>query len=1116
MGAITVGMLGSLEVTVEGAPVDLGGRQQRAVLALLVSARGQVVSVDRVIDQLWSGEPPASSHASLQTYVSRLRRLLEPGRGARDVAMVLVSAPPGYAIRLDDAAVDAWHFESVVRSAEQEREPGDRLVLLRHALALWRGPAWAEFRDEPWALPEAIRADELRLRAKELFIESAIATGAFAEAVIEGEAIVREAPLHEEGWRLLVLAHYAAARRADALATLRRARRVLVEELGVDLGTALQQLEYDVLAQQVVLPAAPRPAAVTAAQAPPAEPVSAVDAFAVDEPPSARIVGRDQEIDELVGAAAAASAGWARAAVISGEPGAGKTALLGRVCAELSAAGWRVGFGRCPEVDGAPPAWAWAEALRSLARHAPVGRFAESLAPLLFDQAVPLSGDAAVARFRQNQAVAEWLSSLAPQPVAIVLDDLHAADPETAQMLIHVATTPTANRLFLLLAHRSEGGGPLTDVMAGIANLGAVRIELGGLDTDAARELVAAVTDVPLPPRTLAALIERTGGNPFYLKESARLLASEGAEAALTTVPAGVADVLTRRIARLPEPAQQVLRLAAAIGLSVVVDVLLAASSATEASVIDGLEAAELAGLLVEEPDGRIAFTHNIIRDTLYAQVPAVRRRGIHAAIVDALTATAPQDVAALAHHATLAATPATAVDAARYCLAAGQLAESRCGYDAAVDHYRDALASLERSRAALPALRLQVLLRLVPAMVRAGDRIDRLRWRQEAVRLAGDSGDMHLLAQAISCGNVPSPWSSRDYLTFEPEFVTVINRVLSSAELTDHERCSVLNSYARETIFSAQDSGNGVAVAAVELARQVGDPELLALSLVGLAERYLPDLDIEQRAATCAELRGLADAHGLLSFVLAADIFDAHTAAVLGRLADYRRHLDAAVELAGKLGLTLGILAPARLESVYALMIGDYDRFEMWFDEHLESTRGVGGITEEQLNGARYVLASGRGQLATFVDTARYEYDNRWRQWAGSLALCLAAAGRIDEAREIMATAPDPPRNLAWTLTTYFYALAAAAVDDRELAAKLYPQLVPLHNQIAGANTFPHGPVAFALGNLSLCLGRIEQARKHFAEGLDIAGRCGNRVWAAWIQADLDRCPAVGSDGAQ
>src|SRR5688500_2110038 len=165
-----------------GLPADIGGPRQRAVLALLLVGRGGVVSVDRMIDQLWRGEPPPRAIASLQAYVSNLRRLLEPDRPRRAPATLLGSRAPGDALRLPADAVDAWRFEELLRGA-QRSAPARGLRLIGEALSLWQGPAYAEVADEEWAAPEAARLTELRQVARELSVELTIRVGRAAEAV---------------------------------------------------------------------------------------------------------------------------------------------------------------------------------------------------------------------------------------------------------------------------------------------------------------------------------------------------------------------------------------------------------------------------------------------------------------------------------------------------------------------------------------------------------------------------------------------------------------------------------------------------------------------------------------------------------------------------------------------------------------------------------------------------------------------------------------------------------------------------------------------------------------------------------------------------------------------
>ncbi|WP_234478539.1 BTAD domain-containing putative transcriptional regulator [Streptomyces sp. MBT65] len=385
---LNVKVLGSIGADIDGAPVNLGGPRQRAVLALLLADRGRVVSVDGLIDRLWRGRPPEKAAASLHVYVSNLRRVLEPGRTPRTPAGVLVSAPPGYAVRLPEDAVDAWRFEAVVRRARKAPRAEARR-LLEEALGWWHGVAYGEWADEEWASAEAARLGELHLTAREMAIAAALATGAAREAVPAAEALVREHPLREEGWLLLALGLWASGRRPDAVAELRRAAGVMADELGLSFGDALAELEVAVLAgrteflraalpaESAVLGASESVGGAVSAQgtwvsAPGrcVSPGGAGDTMGVVLPDDDMFVGRDDELLSLEEVARDARRGGG-VVLVTGEAGAGKSALLGRYQRRLREQGWTVVVGRCPEFDGAPSAWAWVEALGALARRTP-------------------------------------------------------------------------------------------------------------------------------------------------------------------------------------------------------------------------------------------------------------------------------------------------------------------------------------------------------------------------------------------------------------------------------------------------------------------------------------------------------------------------------------------------------------------------------------------------------------------------------------------------------------------------------------------------------------------------------------------------------------------------
>ena len=261
-------VLGPLEAYEDGRPVKIGGGRQRGLLALLLVYAGEIVSRDRLIDELWSGSPPEAASQSLDAYVSRLRRALREA-GADGL---LATRAPGYVLRAEDT--DAAQFETTVRAGRQALATGDctrAAALLREALALWRGAAYVELADEMWARPEAERLEELRLAAIEDRIEAELALGGHAALVPELELLAARHPTRERLVGQLIVALYRNGRQADALAAYSTARNSLVEQLGLEPGPELRRLEAAVLAQDTALDLVPtersQPAPV---QSPPA------------------------------------------------------------------------------------------------------------------------------------------------------------------------------------------------------------------------------------------------------------------------------------------------------------------------------------------------------------------------------------------------------------------------------------------------------------------------------------------------------------------------------------------------------------------------------------------------------------------------------------------------------------------------------------------------------------------------------------------------------------------------------------------------------------------------------------------------------------------------------
>ncbi|WP_232840317.1 MULTISPECIES: BTAD domain-containing putative transcriptional regulator [Nocardia] len=229
-----------------GEPVALRARH-REVMARLILARRRVVPVGRLVDDLWD-EPPADPVGAIRTFVAGLRRALEPDRPPRTPARLLVTEGPGYVLRAEPDAVDAWRFDDAVRTAA-ELPAAQALSRLTEALGWWHGFAYADFADSEWTRAERARLSEQRLLAVERRAAAQLATGAAAAAIPDLDVHVAEHPWREDAWQLLATALYACGRQADALAVVGRARAMLAEQFGIDPGPRLRRLEQDLLLQ---------------------------------------------------------------------------------------------------------------------------------------------------------------------------------------------------------------------------------------------------------------------------------------------------------------------------------------------------------------------------------------------------------------------------------------------------------------------------------------------------------------------------------------------------------------------------------------------------------------------------------------------------------------------------------------------------------------------------------------------------------------------------------------------------------------------------------------------------------------------------------------------------
>jgi AAA ATPase domain len=836
--------------------------------------------------------------------------------------------------------------------------------------------------------------------------------------------------------------------------------------------------------------------------------------------PDDLFVGRGDELRAIAAAAAQHTGG---VVLITGEGGAGKSRLLDRAAGQLAETGWTVVTGTCPDAGGAPSAWAWTEALRALAEHAPPAGPAEALGTLLNPDERPAAPthDAAAARFRLHQAVLAWLrEAAAAGPVAVLLDDLHQADAETLALLETTSAGLAGSPLLLMAAYRpAEAGGELEQALAVLARRSPARLPLAGLPAPDAAALISSVYGGPVDEHIVQALGARTGGNPFYLKESAKLLASEGALVAVSEVPEGVRDVLRRRLSRLPLPAVAVLRLATTVGQEADVEVLVDAADTDEDGVIAGLEAGVIAGLLTEPAPGRVRFVHALVRDTVYADLTQLRRTRMHARVGAAIRRLHPDDVPALAHHYLRAASADTAQAAVGYAIQAAERADRRYAYDAAVsllEQALDACARVPGSESERAEQQAGLLGRLLRAQIRAGRIAAARATRQRAADAATSAGRDDLVTAAFAAWTEPTPWQTRPYGVVDDHAVAILERQLDQVRQDQATRCRLLAALVAELAGEDDPRPARAAAEAEAIARRLGDPDLLALALTAGTTVVNYEREPERRASLAAELGQIGHEHGLPEYEWYAEYIAGTAAAVLGQPGELRRRLQTGRRLADEYRMAEPQAVQLCAEAMLAHVEGRFEDAHRHYAEATAQMRRNGSLHADGFHGlARLTIELSEGHVAAAEPLARALHEMTGPLAADAWAVTLAAAGRAGEARRRHSEAAAMPLRPDYFHSVFatFRAMAVIAVGDRTAAEALVTDLTPVAGLLAGAasTALAMQPVAQTLGELSAFLGRPEAAARHFATAERVARRWNSPHWTARARAAASQCPPNG-----
>ncbi|MCK9903390.1 transcriptional regulator [Parafrankia colletiae] len=1106
-------LFGPIEVIREGGPVQFGGPKQRAVLAALLLNAGRVVSVDRLADAVWGDEHPPSMVSSLQAHISNLRRLLRDGDRATSP---IVRRTPGYLADISLEDLDLRLFERACDETQAAADAGDwpgTLAAADRAAALRRGPLLAEFSDEPWVRGAAAAAAERWVQCEQNAVIGLLGLSRVTTAVLRSRQLLADTPLAEGACRLHMISLYRAGRPAEALEVFREHARRLDEELGLEVSPALRDLQGAVLRQDAGLDSWPGRASTsdpagasagalggvgtastageagTATTGGPADgdpadgPVATTDGgFPARSGPGCQrgdLVGRVHEIAVLESVLDEALTGDGRWVVLTGPAGIGKSRLAQEAAVLWARSGGAVARTGCPDDEAVPPWWPVRQLLRDLGLDPDA-----ILTP-------PTGLDADAARFGVYDRVLTALSAAARhRPLLLVAEDVHWADQASLRLLTHLAAAGPHPGLAVVATARDVSGRPALDrlLAATARGHGSRRLAVPPLSEGEVEELVRRVSGQDIGAAAAAELAERTGGNPFFVCEYARLPEQERAGG---EVPVAVRSVLGQRLAGLDPAVLQVLRAAALIGDTLDIGLLRAVTRLDHDALADMLDEASDEHVIVQAAGtGRYMFAHALLRDEVVAGISSLRRQRLHLRIAEALASgDGGETQARRAAHLVAAWPLAEATDALDACRAAALDAEQRWQSEAAAHWWGQALAVLDQSHRDLDVDRDELLVARVSALARDGrgqtllDVVD--AGLLDAVR-RGRLDSAGRLAAALLRTTGCWPWPAHGH-----DSAPLLARLAGLETLVAADPAAHVRILAALAVGSTYDPDGTVpdrlSRRAIELAERLGDDECLAdallgraLTFSGIAARATESIELLARLAdvphAAAQIDGVIT-HGLLH--LAKSALGDPAAAEHARL--------------GALGSDLLRLPASRVQfrwaqgSLALWQDDDLDGAERIYDQafalHRETELYQSGVYDF----ARLTLRWEQGRLHEPDDKAPNAVNAPW------VVAVLAAARNDADADELIAAAVRQVEPVVWTTHAALTMLAHTVADRglREHVGSLTARLAPIAHNIANLGQCgTAGPVALGLARLAALDGDLPAARAHLRTAMEAAAR--------------------------
>lgn len=838
-------------------------------------------------------------------------------------------------------------------------------------------------------------------------------------------------------------------------------------------------------------------------------------------------VGRDREVAELVAGLEDALGGRGRLFLIAGEPGIGKTGLAEQLARHAADRGARAAWGRCWEGGGAPPYWPWAQIIRAIADGCDdrtltdwlgagatyVAQIAPDLAPRLGTTAVasvpPIASDAA--RFYLFEATARFLKrAAAARPLLLILEDLHAADAPSLLLLRYLARDLRGGRLLVVGTYRDVdvGWSPgIADLVGELVREGQLTT-LRGLTPEEVEDLIGALLGAAPSDALVAAVHEKTEGNPLFIREAVRLLASTGSAEQPgrpgVPIPGSVRALIQQRLAPLSADAVQVVSAAAVVGRDFDLALVGPARDLPIERVLEAVAEAVALGAVVEErsaPD-RYRFSHSLVREVIYEALPIPVRAGLHLAVGEAIErlygADSGSHVAELARHFSEVASAGESARALTYARRAGDRAMQAHAYEEAVTEYRRALHALEIAGADEDQ-RCELLLRLGAAQVRAGRYSEAKEIHLQAAEIARRLGSPERLARAALGFGEPQVEGGH----VNRRLVALLREALDASSDQDAPlRARVLARLSVELTFSEEvHVTDSLSRQAVEMARRLGDARSLGDAL---GARWMavwgPD-GLDERSALAAETLHLAQQIGDRDLEFRGRAQRAATALEAGDFLAVEDDVARYSRLADELRMPVHQWAATTMRAMRALLQGSFEDAERLAEAAFSVQPEWPNARWAYLNEVS-LLRWEQGRLGELRETWQTFVDRFPRLAAarGWLALADIERGDREAARRALQLLaeliPTQPRSGVWPSGIALASLVCAELDDPDAARRLYPVLLPYAGQVLTMNM--EQPVA-CFGSASLHLALLATAAScwaaagdHFEAAIRIHERLG------------------------